>query len=139
MHQMVFINLPVSDLNRSREFFTALGYTFDEKVCQDGTSLGVILGPNMYAMLLDRKFFDSFHDARTAEPGRHEVITCLTAESREQVDTHVEKALAAGATAVRAEEQGDWMFYRSFADPDGHLWEIMWMDDAKATAAGALG
>lgn len=138
-HQMIFVNLPVADVDASREFFTRIGYRFDERMCQAGTCLGMELGPNMYAMLLDRKFFGTFHDAQIAEAGQHEVLTCLSASGPQEVDQVVEAALAAGGTQIRKEQNGDWMYGRSYADLDGHIWEIMWMDVEKATAAGSFG
>lgn len=132
MHQMIFVNLPVADVERSREFFAAVGYKFDERMCQTGTALGMELGPNLYAMLLGREFFGTFHKATTAEPGQHEVLTCLAADSREHVDSIVDAAVTAGGTEVRREENGDFMYGRSYADLDGHIWEILWMDAEKA-------
>ncbi|MDO5698033.1 MAG: glyoxalase [Dermatophilus congolensis] len=137
-HHMVFVNLPVADLARSREFFTAIGYTFDERMC-DGNALGLQLGPNIYAMLLGREFFATFHNAETATPGKHEVLTCLSAGSREEVDAIVDRAVAAGGTQVNATEQGGFMYGRSYADLDGHIWEILWMDVTGATDAGVFG
>jgi hypothetical protein len=137
-HQMIFVNLPVADLQRSREFFTALGYGFNEEMC-NGEALALELGPNLFAMLLRRDFFARFHDASQAEPGHHEVLTCLTAESREDVDDLVDGAVEAGGRDVRTDQQDDFMYGRSFADLDGHIWEIMWMDVDRARAAQAFG
>ena len=137
-HQMVFVNLPVDDLARSREFFTAIGYEFDERIC-DGNALGLKLGPNIFAMLLGREFFATFHGAQTAEPGHHEVLTCLSATDRAEVDTVVDRAVAAGGTDLGTQEQGGFMYGRSYADPDGHIWEILWMDFEAAVQAGAVG
>lgn len=137
-HQMVFVNLPVADLARSREFFTAVGYVFDERIC-DGNGLGLQLGPNIYAMLLSREFFATFHQAQTVEPGTHELLTCLSAVSREEVDAIVDRAVAAGGTQVGTTEQGSFMYGRSYTDLDGHIWEIPWMDFEAATEAGVVG
>lgn len=126
-HQMVFINLPVADTARSREFFTALGYGFDEQMCQDGTALALELGPNHYAMLLQREFFGGFHTGSTAGEGHHEVLICLSMDTRESVDELVDAAIAAGGREVRSQDEG-YMYGRSYADLDGHVWEIMWMD-----------
>ena len=137
-HQMIFVNLPVEDTERSREFYTALGYTFDERMCQAGTALALEIGPQKYAMLLDQKFFADFHSERTAAADQHEVLLCVSAESKDEVNGLVDRAIAAGGTDVRTEEQ-PFMFGRSYADPDGHIWEVMWMDVAAATKAGAFG
>ena len=137
-HQMIFVNLPVADVARSREFFTALGYGFDEEMCNDA-ALALELGPDHYAMLLSRDFFAQFHDHAVAEVGQVEVLTCLSAASREEVDAVVDAAVAAGGRQVRRMEHGDYMYGRSYTDLDGHVWEIMWMDVEGARRAGAFG
>lgn len=137
-HAMVFVNLPVTDLDATRAFFTAVGYGFDEQMC-NGEALALQLGPNIYAMLLRRDFFATFHRGSTTEPGSHELLTCLDAASAAEVDSLVDAAVAAGGREVGKQEAGDYMHGRSYADLDGHIWEILWMDVEKATAAGAFG
>jgi predicted lactoylglutathione lyase len=139
-HRMIFVNLPVADVARSRAFFTQVGYAFDERMC-NGSALAVELGPNIYAMLLQREYFAQFHDGTVAEGGRTEVLTCLSADSREHVDSLVDAAVAAGGRDVRTEDYGgsDFMYGRSYADLDGHIWEIMWMDVAAAERSGVFG
>ena len=137
-HPMVFVNLPVADVEASRAFFARIGYTFDPRM-SNGSCLGLVLGPNIYAMLLQREFFAQFHDAQVATGEHVEVLTCLAAASREQVDQIVDAALAAGGREVRREETGDFMYGRTYADLDGHHWEMMWMDVEAATAAGTFG
>ncbi|WP_202817321.1 VOC family protein [Serinicoccus sp. CNJ-927] len=80
MHQLMFVNLPVEDLGRSRSFFTEVGYTFNDDFC-DGSALCLELGPTLHAMLLDREHFASFHDSRVAEPGTVETLVCLSARA----------------------------------------------------------
>jgi predicted lactoylglutathione lyase len=139
-HRMIFVNLPVADVARSRAFFTQVGYSFDERMC-NGSALAVELGPNIYAMLLQRGYFGQFHDDAVADPGQTEVLTCLSADSREHVDALVDAAVAAGGRDVRTEDYGgsDFMYGRSYADLDGHIWEIMWMDVAAAERSGVFG
>lgn len=129
-HQLFFVNLPVADLDRSRSFFTQLGYALREDFC-DADALCVQLGTTVYAMLLRREFFARFHDRAAAPPGSVGTLLCLSAESREAVDALVDRAVLAGGEDVRAEDHG-FMYGRSYADPDGHIWEIMWMDPAAA-------
>ncbi len=136
-HQMIFVNLPVKDTAASREFFTRVGYSFNEEMC-NGPALAVELGPQLFAMLLEREFFATFHTSDTADPGSHEVLTCLSADSREQVDQLVDRAVAAGGTEGRRQDEG-FMYGRSYTDLDGHVWEIMWMDVDAARDAGAFG
>ncbi|WP_134323863.1 VOC family protein [Cumulibacter soli] len=132
MHHMIFVNLPVADVERSREFFGKLGYSFNEEFCQEGVAASLALGENLFAMLLSRDHFATFHSGATAEPGTHEVLTALSANSRGEVDQLVDAAVAAGATEGRTQEMGEFMYGRSYADLDGHIWEIMWMDPTAA-------
>lgn len=137
-HQMIFVNLPVADVARSRAFFTGIGYAVDERMSND-VALGLELGPNHYAMLLERNLFARFHTGAIASRGHHEALISLSADSREAVDVLVDRAIAAGGTTVRSEgAECPFMYGRSYTDLDGHLWEVMWMDVAKAVEAGAL-
>lgn len=133
MHHMIFVNLPVSDLGASRAFFTELGYSFNEQFCDD-RALCLVLGDRLHAMLLQREFFQTFTPREVADAKtRSEVLICLDAASRAAVDELVDRALALGGIAVREPQvHGDFMYGRSFADPDGHIWEILWMDCVKA-------
>lgn len=130
-HKMIFVNLPVADLERSRTFFTEIGYTFNDTFCDDN-ALALELGENIYAMLLRTDFYQSLHAKKTVDAREgSECLICLSADSREDVDALVDKAIEAGATAVRTQDHG-FMYFRSFDDLDGHQWEIMWMDQAAA-------
>jgi uncharacterized protein len=129
MHSMIFVNLPVADVVRSREFFTALGYAFNEEFSGD-TAATLVLGANQFAMLLQRDVFDSLHTAQTADARQtKECVVCLGVDARADVDALVDRALAAGATAGDAEDHGT-MYGRSFHDLDGHSWQIFWFDRA---------
>ncbi|WP_279102728.1 VOC family protein [Gordonia bronchialis] len=134
MHSKIFINLPVADVDRSREFFTELGYSFDEAF-SDEKAVCLVLGENMVAMLLQRDFFGSFHPVTTADATTtKECVVCVDAESRAAVDTLVDNAISAGAKPGDTEDHG-FMYGRSYDDLDGHSWQIMWMDPA-AMATG---
>lgn len=132
-HQTIFVNLPVADLDVSRRFFTELGYSFNERFC-DQNALCLVLGDRLHAMLLRREFFQTFTpravaDARSAS----EVLLCLDVPSRSAVDDLVGRALGLGGSEVREpQEHGEVMYGGSFADPDGHIWEIVWMDPVQA-------
>lgn len=132
MHKMIFVNLPVVDLDRSRDFFESMGYSFNDNFC-DGNALALVLGDAIVAMLLQRDTYQTFVPQKAVvDPLTSSgSIVCLSAESREDVDRLVDKAMAAGATAGDTEEHG-FMYGRSFFDLDGHAWEIMWMDPAAA-------
>jgi predicted lactoylglutathione lyase len=123
---MSFVNLPVADVERSRTFFTNLGYTFNEKFC-DGRTLALVLGEDQFAMLTQTDFLDSFHPIDTTDASKaKECVLCLSADSREAVDALVDRAIAAGGTAGDTEDHG-FMYGRSYDDPDGHSWQIFWM------------
>lgn len=128
---MIFVNLPITDQERTRRFYSELGYTFNDKFC-DGNALCLEVGPNIYAMLLNREFYATFHNKTVADATQVSgVLLAVDAPSREDVDRQVERAVAAGAKEVRTEDHG-FMYGRSFDDPDGHTWEITWMDPAAA-------
>src|SRR5262245_555192 len=137
MHQMIFVNLPVADLPTSRRFFTGLGYSFNEQFSDD-KALCLALGERLHAMLLKREFFQTFTPRKVADAkASSEVLICLDVASRGAVDELVDRALTLGGTQVREPQiHGDFMYGRSFADPDGHIWEILWMDPTRMTEGG---
>src|SRR4051812_10790303 len=99
MHSQIFVNLPVKDLKRSVDFFTALGYTFNPQFTNENATC-MILGDNLFAMLLVEKFFSSFTSKSICDTAKStETLSCLSCSSREQVDELVAKALANGGTA----------------------------------------
>ncbi|MER6334136.1 VOC family protein [Streptomyces sp. NPDC014983] len=127
--QMIFVNLPVSDLDASKKFFTALGYSINPQFTNDDAA-SVVISDTIVAMLLTRPFYATFTKKEIADATTtSEVLVCLSAESREKVDELVDKALAAGGTEGPAQDHG-FMYGRSFDDLDGHTWEVMWMDPA---------
>ena len=129
MSKLVFINLPVSDLARATAFYEAIGATKNEQFC-DGTASCMVFSDTIHAMLLTHEKFRQFTpktiaDARTTS----EVLICLSADDKDAVDAMVEKAAAAGGRAdPSAKQDYGFMYGRSFEDPDGHIWETMWMD-----------
>jgi predicted lactoylglutathione lyase len=133
MSRMIFVNLPVADLGRSRAFLEALGATNEPKFTDD-TAACMQLSESIFVMLLTHDKFRQFTPRPIADAAAgSEVLLCLSAESREQVDSSVELAVSAGGTADPAPKQDYGVMYgRSVADPDGHIWEIMWMDPAAA-------
>ncbi|WP_080238721.1 VOC family protein [Spirosoma rigui] len=128
MATQIFINLPVKDLNRSVNFFTRLGYTFNPQFTNEDATM-MIIDENLYVMLLVEKFFRTFTRKAIADTATTtEVILCLSAESRAKVDELVDKALAAGAAPSNETQDQGFMYGRSFQDLDGHLWEVAYMD-----------
>jgi predicted lactoylglutathione lyase len=126
MTTQVFINIAVKDLQKSKAFYGALGYTFNPDFTNDdGASM--IVSDTIYVMLLREGHFQSFTDRTIVDPRTHvEMLTCFSVESREKVDELVEKAAAAGGSAGTATDYG-FMYSRSFTDIDGHGWELIHM------------
>jgi len=140
MTQMIFVNLPVGDLQRSRAFLEALGAVNEPKFT-DETAACMTLSESIHVMLLTHHKFSQFTPRPIADAKQgSEVLLCLSSESRERVDSTVERAVAAGGTADPSPKQDYGVMYgRSVADPDGHIWEIMWMDaDAAERGADAI-
>jgi predicted lactoylglutathione lyase len=130
MAASIFVNLPVKDLKRSVEFFTRLGYTFDSRYTDEKATC-MVVSENIYVMLLVEPFFQSFTKKPVADARKSaEVIVALSAESREQVDELVRKAKEAGAaTPIEPIDHG-FMYQHGFEDLDGHLWELVYMQQA---------
>jgi predicted lactoylglutathione lyase len=122
----IFVNLAVEDLDRSIKFFTHLGFRFDPNFSDEHSS-GMIVSDEAYVMLLDKEFFKSFIKKELAD-STTETIIALSADSREQVDELVHKAFAAGGRPANDPIEMDFMYGWSFQDPDGHLWELFYMD-----------
>ncbi|MFB0620697.1 VOC family protein [Streptomyces sp. AGS-58] len=128
--QMIFVNLPVSDLDASKRFFTELGYTINPQFT-DEKAASVVISDTIVAMLLTRPFYATFTKKEIADATTtNEVMLCLSAESREQVDELVDRAIAAGGAATGENQDHGFMYGRAFEDLDGHIWEVMWMDPA---------
>jgi uncharacterized protein len=136
MAKMIFVNLPVSDLARATAFYQAIGATKNEQFC-DQTASCMVFSDTIHTMLLTHDKFRQFTpktiaDARTSS----EVLICISADSRDAVDDMVGKAKGAGGVADPSPKQDFGVMYgRSFEDPDGHIWEVMWMDAEAATKA----
>lgn len=131
MVDQIFVNLPYKDLEAARKFFTAIGFEFDERFSDENTGLCMILGSNMYAMLLTEEFFVSFTNQEIADTNKeNKVINAFSVSSNEEVDKIFNAALENGAEdkTTRLESGGDMMYYKRFKDIGGHLWELIYMD-----------
>jgi uncharacterized protein len=136
MSKLIFVNLPVADLPRSIAFYEALGAVKNEQFT-DHTAACMVFSETIHTMLLTH---DKFHQFTTkAIPDARatcQVLLCLSADSRAEVDAMVERAGAAGgAVDPGLKLDHGYMYGRSFEDPDGHIWEVMWMDLEAAKAA----
>jgi predicted lactoylglutathione lyase len=136
MPKMIFVNLPVRDLARATAFYEAVGAVRDARFC-DATASCMVFSETIHAMLLTHDKYRQFTTKAIADARKtSQVLICVSAESRAEVDATIEKARAAGG-AIDPGPQQDYgfMYGRSFEDPDGHLWEVMWMDVEAAMAA----
>lgn len=142
-----FVNMPVSDLQRSKAFFAALGFTFNP-LFEDESAACMLVGAQAFVMLLAREKFEHFSHLPVGDASTHALsLYCFGVPTRDEVDSVVETALAAGAREADGAQDYGFMRSRSFFDLDGHGWQVMWMDpvaaeqgpEAAAAGAGAQG
>lgn len=128
MTKQIFINLPVKDLNKTVEFFTKLGYTFNPQFTDENATC-MIVSDAIFVMLLTETYFKTFIKKEVVDAKKStEVILAMSSESKEAVDEFVDKALAAGGIAPKEPQDLGFMYSRNFEDLDGHIWEIFWMN-----------
>lgn len=128
MGTKIFVNLPVKDLEKSKEFFAKLGFAFNAQFTDKNAACMVISEEN-YAMLLVEPFFKTFTKKEIVNAKLStEVLVALSSESKENVDKMMKNALDAGAKEASEQQDHGFMYGRSFEDLDGHIWEIFWMD-----------
>jgi predicted lactoylglutathione lyase len=133
MAKVIFVNLPTADVARSRAFLEALGATNEHKFTDD-TAACMKFSDTIFVMIRTHAKFSQFTPRPIADArAGSEVLICLSADSRQQVDPFIERGVSAGGTADPSPKQDYGVMYgRSVADPDGHIWEMMWMDAAAA-------
>ena len=135
MSKMIFVNLPVSDLDRSIAFYEAIGATKNPQFSDD-TAACMVLSDTIHVMILTHDKFRQFTPKRIADAHESsEVLICISADSREAVDEMTRRALANGGREPREPQDYGFMYGRSFEDPDGHIWEPMFMEMEAAKAA----
>lgn len=126
----IFVNLPVKDLRKSIEFFTGLGFSFNARFTDD-TATCMIVADNIFVMLLTERKFQLFTPNTICDAtGSTEVLLALSMENRAEVDDMVRKAVAGGGATYNEPKDHGFMYQHGFQDPDGHIWEIFWMDPA---------
>ena len=131
MKRKVFINLPVKDLKKSMNFFEGLGYSFNPRFTDEKAGC-MVIRDNIYAMMLTEEYFKTFTKKNISDAkASTEVLIALDADSREDVQGIITKAKESGATIYSEAQDHGWMYQHSFADLDGHQWEIVYMDESK--------
>ena len=128
MKKQIILNLPVKDLNKSKAFFSALGFAFDPKFSGETAACMHIAGDSIQAMLTTETFFQSLIDKPLvrAKDG-NELVMCLSCDSREEVDNLIARAVAAGGRTPHPPEDHGFMYDQGFEDIDGHLWNLIWV------------
>lgn len=128
MNKNVIFNLPVKDLEKSKAFFSALGFGFNPDFSNERAACVVVLEGSIYAMLTTEDFFKSLINKPVVQAKEaNEVVICLSCESREEVDSLIAKAAAAGGRIPHPPEDHGFMYDQGFEDLDGHLWNLVWM------------
>nr|WP_315394856.1 VOC family protein [uncultured Duganella sp.] len=127
MNKHIIFNLPVKDLDRSKAFFSALGFGFNPDYGNENAAYMVIVDDCIHAMLMTEPFFQSFINKPVAQAREaNEVIICLSCESRAELDSLIARATAAGARIPHPPEDHGFMYDQGFEDLDGHLWNLVW-------------
>lgn len=128
----IFVNLPIKDLARTRKFWTNLGFTFNEAYSDDKALCLVLKEDAIYSMLITHELFSTFTNRSIADQSFTQVLVAIEVENKEKVDAIVSAALTNGGSRYRDAADHGWMYYDCFADPDGHQWEVMYIDSSKA-------
>jgi predicted lactoylglutathione lyase len=130
MARKVFVNLPVRDLPRTKAFFSKLGFEYNPQFTDDNAAC-MILSEDGYVMLLTEPFFKGFTKRPISDATKQtEVLVAISCDSREEVDRMVKTAVESGGSAAMDPQDHGFMYGWSFYDPDGHHWEVVWMDPA---------
>lgn len=133
MSRMIFVNLPVEDLGRARRFYEGLGFTNNPQF-SDETAACMVWSDTIFVMILTHPKWATFTDRPIAPAGSSEVALCLSCESTDEVHALIEAGGKSGGTIdVNPAQDHGFMICRTLADPDGHIWELMWMDPAVAS------
>jgi predicted lactoylglutathione lyase len=132
MSRQIYVNLPIRDMERSKAFFSALGFSFNPQFTNEQGAC-MVIAHNIFVMLLVESFFQTFTKKPVADASKTtEVLICLSCGSRAEVDDLVRKAVAAGATAPNPPQDHGFMYGHGFTDLDGHVWELMHLDPSGA-------
>ena len=127
----IFINLPIHDVAKTREFWTKLGFSFNEQFSDDKALCLILNEGKIYAMLISRGYYTTFTDRMIADDSTTQVLLAIQVESKEEVGEIMDTALANGGTRYLEPADEGFMYYDRFRDIDGHQWEIMCFDESQ--------
>lgn len=128
MATKIFVNLPVTDLKKSKDFYTALGFTINPQFSDDNAAC-IVISEDIYTMLLRHEYFKTFTPKTISDATKTtEVLNALSRDSRKDVEEIVAKAVKAGGSTYSEPKDHGFMYQHGFQDPDGHIWEMFYMD-----------
>lgn len=128
MPTMIFVNLPVTDLERAKAFYSALGFGINQQFTDDKASC-IVISDTIFAMLVTKEYFSTFSSKTIADTSTSvAAINVLSRDSKDEVDAIADKALTSGGLQTNEPQDLGFMYNRSFQDPDGNMWEAVWMD-----------
>ena len=131
METNLYLNLAVKDLNRAISFFKELGFSVNPKFTNEKGAC-IVIGKNINVMLLVEEFYKTFTDKEICDSKTtSEALISISLESREKVNEMINKAVKAGGTDYKREQDYGWMYQKTFLDPDGHHWEVFYMDESQ--------
>lgn len=136
--RMAFLNVPVASKEASKAFFSALGFAPNPQFESDDTAC-IVIEENIFVLVHEPSRWKDFLHSKSAPAGTTEYMLALSADSRQECDDLVAKALANGGSVYGPATDLGFMYGTSFRDPDGHVWEVSWMDLAAAAEAGSIG
>lgn len=134
MSRMLFANMPVHDVDATRQFFSTLGFRFNDAFCNEDCVSMIINEQTTVMFLTESRFGDFISDSIADTARSREVLMCVSADSRDEVDSLVDAAIEAGGTVWMQPQDHGFMYGRAFRDIDNHVWEVMWMDPSAVPA-----
>lgn len=126
----IYVNLPVKDVQKTKEFWTKLGFPTNDEMSND-KSVCVVMNENTYVMFLTEEFFQTFSERPVSKGDTTQVLVAISLETREEVDQVVNAAVANGATQHEEPQDYGWMYHNSFWDINGHGWNVMFADPSQ--------
>lgn len=130
----IYVNLPVKDVQKTREFWTKLGFSINEQFSDEKAVCVIMKEDHIYTMFLKEEFFQTFTDRPVAKGETTQTLLAIGVNSREEVDQAVKTAIENGGSTYSEPQDHGWMYQRAFSDPNGHQWEVMFADVSQIPA-----
>lgn len=127
----IYLNLATKDLDKTRDFWSQLGFSFNENLSNDKALCLVLNDGAMYTMFIRQDYFNAFTNRDIADDYSNQMLIAIEVDSKERLHQIINRAIENGGSRYKESRDYDWMYYDSFADPDGHKWELLFTDDSK--------